>query len=85
MYERLETNDGSFTYLNKRVEATYRSVNGAETEARYIFLDGTRLEARPSIWRVLELGVRLGVPVHRLLRRQLVQIKPAPLKMLVVW
>lgn len=61
MYEKLETKDGSFTYRNTEVGATYRSTNGALTESRYTFLQGTRLQDRPSPWKVLELGFGTGL------------------------
>ena len=61
MYEKLETKDGSFTYRNNEVGATYRSTNGALTESRYTFLQGTRLQDRPSPWKVLELGFGTGL------------------------
>lgn len=55
------TEDGSVTYHNSRVNATYRSVHGAASESRHVFLRGTRLETRPSPWRVLELGFGTGL------------------------
>ena len=61
MYERIETLDGSVTYRNTEVGATYRSVHGAETESRYVFLEGTRLPERAETWRVLELGFGTGL------------------------
>lgn len=64
MYERIETDDGSYTYLNTTIGATYRSAYGAATESRYIFLEGTRLEHRRSPWRVLELGFGTGLNFH---------------------
>lgn len=55
------TQDGSVTYLHRNINATYRSVHGAQTESRHVFLRGTRLESRPSPWRVLELGFGTGL------------------------
>lgn len=49
------------TYHNAIVNATYRSVHGAASESRYVFLRGTRLESRPSPWQVLELGFGTGL------------------------
>ena len=61
MYEKIETPDGSLTYRNTEVGATYRSVHGAETESRYVFLEGTQLPERSGTWRVLELGFGTGL------------------------
>lgn len=49
------------TYRNLEVGATYRSVHGAATESRYVFLEGTRLLERTETWRVLELGFGTGL------------------------
>ena len=60
-FEKIVTGDGSITYLNKEVGATYRSVHGAESESRQVFLQGTGLDQSPSPWRVLELGFGTGL------------------------
>jgi tRNA U34 5-methylaminomethyl-2-thiouridine-forming methyltransferase MnmC len=54
--ERVRTEDGSTTLYDAELGVHYRSIHGAHTEARVVFLEGTRLEAREGSWRVLELG-----------------------------
>jgi tRNA U34 5-methylaminomethyl-2-thiouridine-forming methyltransferase MnmC len=61
MYDRILTPDGSVTYRNNVVGATYRSVHGAETESTQVFLEGTRLLERSGTWKVLELGFGTGL------------------------
>lgn len=55
------TEDGSITYLHPGHGASYRSLKGAITESRLVFLDGSRLAQRTSPWRVLELGFGSGL------------------------
>lgn len=59
--ERVLTEDGSPTYLHPGHKASYRSVKGATTESRWVFLDGSRLPERPGPWKVLELGFGSGL------------------------
>ncbi|MFA7480700.1 MAG: MnmC family methyltransferase [Vulcanimicrobiota bacterium] len=66
--ERIETSDGSFTYHNVEAGATYRSIHGARTESRHVFLEGTRLLEREGVWRVLELGFGTGLNFDTTLR-----------------
>lgn len=81
------TEDGSLTYLNTGVNATYRSVHGARSESRHVFLRGTRLERRASLWRVLELGfgtglnfaVTLEAAVEKGVELQYVSLEPNPI------
>lgn len=73
MYERIETKDGSVTYRNTVVGATYRSVNGARSESKHVFLEGTRLSDRPDCWRVLELGFGTGLNFSVTLEKALVE------------
>ena len=87
MYERIETKDGSVTYRNTVVGATYRSVNGARSASKYVFLEGTRLPDRPHSWRVLELGFGTGLNFSVTLEKALqagvnleyVSLEPNPL------
>lgn len=55
------TDDGSPTYLHPTHGASYRSLRGAETESRWVFLEGTRILRQPREWRVLELGFGTGL------------------------
>lgn len=61
MYEALTTKDGSLTYRNTKLDVTYRSLNGAEFESRYVFLEGTGIDQKPDSWRILELGFGTGL------------------------
>lgn len=55
------TSDGSLTYRHSVHGASYRSLNGAATESRWVFLRGSGLSERPGPWRVLELGFGTGL------------------------
>lgn len=57
----LTTADGSLTYLHPVHGASYRSVKGAATESRWVFLEGSRLRQRLDSWSVLELGFGTGL------------------------
>lgn len=61
MYEALITKDGSLTYRNTDLGVTYRSIHGAESESRYVFLEGSGITERENHWRVLELGFGTGL------------------------
>lgn len=61
LVELVSTEDGSRTYLHPSHGASYRSLRGAATESRHVFLAGSRLLDRPSPWRVLELGFGTGL------------------------
>lgn len=52
----LPTGDGSLTLYHHRWGASYRSTDGAVTESRHVFLEGSRLTQHPGFWHVLELG-----------------------------
>ncbi len=64
MVEFVSTADGSVTGRHLDSGATYRSVFGALTEVRHVFLDSSGLtNLQPdhgSTWRVVELGFGLG-------------------------
>lgn len=55
------TGDGSPTYLHPEHGASFRSLKGAVTESRTVFLAGSRLAHRQGTWRVLELGFGSGL------------------------
>lgn len=61
MFETIITGDGSKTYRNTKVGATYRSTHGARAESHYVFFSGTKLQERADVWRVLELGFGTGM------------------------
>lgn len=50
------TEDGSITLFDPKLNVTYRSIHGAQTESEHVFLGGTRLLDRAGHLRVLELG-----------------------------
>lgn len=87
MFERIVTSDGSITYFNTEIGASYRSVHGAESESRQVFLQGTGLDERPSPWRVLELGFGTGLNfqvTHQAAKKagiglEYVSLEPSPL------
>ncbi len=59
--ERVITGDGSVTYIHPENGASYRSLKGAATESRQVFLEGSQLLNKPGPWRVLELGFGSGL------------------------
>ncbi len=58
--EIIATPDGSQTLRDPASGITYRSTYGARTEARHVFVEGTRLFTQPGPHRVLELGLGGG-------------------------
>ncbi|MCS7082867.1 MAG: MnmC family methyltransferase [Bacteroidota bacterium] len=60
-YVPLQTGDGSWTLYEPERGLCFRSRFGACTEARHVFLRGTRLERYAPPWRVLELGLGAGM------------------------
>jgi tRNA U34 5-methylaminomethyl-2-thiouridine-forming methyltransferase MnmC len=62
--ELVHTGDGSPTYLHPRHQASYRSLKGAATESRWVFLEGSGITRRAGPWRVLELGFGSGLNFH---------------------
>ncbi len=60
--ERIETSDGSHTYINHSLDVSYRSVHGAKSESLHVFVDGTGLpKSEQKRWAVLELGFGTGM------------------------
>ncbi len=61
--ERIQTEDGSWTYAHPGHGATYRSLGGARTESEHVFVEpsGMGLAKRGAPWRVLELGFGTGL------------------------
>lgn len=57
----IQTGDGSYTFYDARGNIYFRSLQGARSESEYVFLEGTRLRSRSPDWRVLELGLGLGM------------------------
>jgi tRNA U34 5-methylaminomethyl-2-thiouridine-forming methyltransferase MnmC len=57
----VETGDGSFTLKQTDGVLHYRCLQGARTESRYVFLEGSGLIAQPAPWTVLELGLGSGL------------------------
>lgn len=54
--ERVTTEDGSTTLYDPTLGVHYRSIWGARTESRSVFIDGARLSDRPGPWHIIELG-----------------------------
>lgn len=60
--ERIQTSDGSHTYINTALDISYRSVYGAKTESNHVFIEGTNLpNSSQECWSVLELGFGTGM------------------------
>lgn len=57
----IQTADGSYTLYQADRDVHFRSVDGARSEAEYVFLEGTRLAESPEDWSVLELGLGPGL------------------------
>ncbi|MCB9638250.1 MAG: tRNA (5-methylaminomethyl-2-thiouridine)(34)-methyltransferase MnmD [Myxococcales bacterium] len=74
----IETQDGSWTLFHEMLGVHYRSLFGALTESRYVFLEGCQLPQKTGDWCVLELGFGGGMNflqtalAARLLGRRLV-------------
>ena len=58
--EWLTTEDGSITGRRRDLGIHYKSIHGAQTESRHIFVNGTNLIHRTDNWHVGELGFGLG-------------------------
>lgn len=58
--EIIETGDGSLTGKHLETGATYRSVFGAVTEVRHVFIESTGMHDAHGKWTVVELGFGLG-------------------------
>lgn len=58
--ELIETADGTPTGRHLETGATYRSIFGAGTEVRHVFLDSTGISDGAGSWNVVELGFGLG-------------------------
>ena len=56
----VETADGSSTLVDDELGVSYRSLGGANTESKHVFLDGTRLREVGDPWTVVELGLGTG-------------------------
>jgi tRNA U34 5-methylaminomethyl-2-thiouridine-forming methyltransferase MnmC len=58
--ESVVTEDGSITGHRKDLGVHYRSIFGAKTEVKYIFLERSRIIERSGRWCIGELGFGLG-------------------------
>lgn len=56
-----QTEDGSFTICNEEKRRFYRSNQGAVTESKHVFLNGTSLTKKSPPWSILELGLGGGL------------------------
>jgi tRNA 5-methylaminomethyl-2-thiouridine biosynthesis bifunctional protein len=57
----IQTGDGSYTFYNVTENIYFRSLQGARSEAFYVFVTGARLPERGGDWSVLELGLGPGM------------------------
>ena len=53
--EYVQTDDLSYTFLNKKLNVHYRSQQGAQTESEQVFIKGTQIEKYDQ-WNIVELG-----------------------------
>ena len=53
--EYVQTDDSSYTFLNKKLNVHYRSQQGAQTESKQVFVKGTQIEKLDQ-WNIVELG-----------------------------
>ena len=54
--EQIRTEDGSTTLLHRKLNVTYKSLDGAISESEFVFLKSTKIDQRQSPWTVMELG-----------------------------
>ena len=59
--EIIETPDGSRTLRDPVNDVTFRSIRGAATESKHVFIEGSRILRQPHRWTVLELGLGTGL------------------------
>lgn len=52
----IQTGDGSHTLFETSRNIYFRSLQGAQSESEYVFLEASLMTHRPSPWRILELG-----------------------------
>lgn len=57
----IQTGDGSYTFYNVAENIYFRSLQGARSEAHYVFLEGARLPEKQGDWQILELGLGPGM------------------------
>ena len=57
----IETPDGSATLQKANTAISYRSIKGAATESRHVFVEGSQITKKSGHWRVLELGLGTGL------------------------
>ncbi len=59
--ERFQTEDGSYSLVDRDRQLHYSSTHGAADEARHVFVEGTRVFQSDPPWRILEFGFGGGV------------------------
>lgn len=57
----VQTEDGSWTLYDPLLDVHYRSMQGAHSESKYVFLEGTGMLQRPAPWTIIEMGLGGGV------------------------
>ena len=65
--ECIQTDDASYTFLNKKLNVHYRSCQGAQTESEHVFVKGTRIEQCKN-WNIVELGFGRAMNFQTLLQ-----------------
>ncbi|MED5464735.1 MAG: tRNA (5-methylaminomethyl-2-thiouridine)(34)-methyltransferase MnmD [Myxococcota bacterium] len=59
--EIIETPDGSRTLRDPVNDVAFRSIRGAATESRHVFIEGSRILHQPRRWTIVELGLGTGL------------------------
>lgn len=59
--ERFQTEDGSYSLVDRDRQLHYSSTHGAADEARHVFVEGTRVFQTDPPWQLLEFGFGGGV------------------------
>ena len=57
----LKTDDGSLTLADASRTLSLRSIRGAATESRHVFIEGSNIASQRTRWKILELGLGTGM------------------------
>lgn len=57
----LKTDDGSVTLADASRTLSLRSLRGAATESRHVFIEGSNIARQRTQWKILELGLGTGM------------------------
>ncbi len=57
----IDTPDGSATLQKSNSSVAFRSIRGATTESKHVFVEGSQIKKKTGLWNVLELGLGTGL------------------------